>query len=70
VKDLSNNVVQPFETKWLGDGDAGGLSSSNSENREHELSKSRTRKVEACEMQTHRQTGRLEEGERDNVLED
>jgi hypothetical protein len=70
VKDLSNNIVEPVEKKWPGDGDAGGLSSSYSENREHELSKSRTRKGKACEMQTHRQTGRLEEDERDNALED
>jgi hypothetical protein len=47
VKDLSNNTVEPFETKWPGYGDAGGLSRSNSENREHELPNSRTRKGEA-----------------------
>jgi hypothetical protein len=70
VKDLSNNIVEPFEKKWPGYGDAGELISSNAENREHELSKSTTRKGEACEMQTHRETGRLEEGERDNALED
>jgi hypothetical protein len=70
VKDLSNNTVEPVERKRPGCGDAGGLTRSNSEDREHELPKSRTRKGEACEMQTHKQTRRLAEGERDNALED
>jgi hypothetical protein len=46
VKELSNNTIEPVDTKWPGYGDAGGLKRSNSENREHELSKSRTRKGE------------------------
>jgi hypothetical protein len=70
MKELSKNIVEPFERKWPGYGDAGGFSLSNSENREYELSKSTTRNGEASEMQTHRQTWRLEESERDNVLED